>query len=454
MVNSHQQSSHQRQLDQLLQQYEQFPYPYQPIEANPEKDDRNLDLFFIHSVATPYYLRNQRVPDSSNLTILDAGCGSGYQALRLAQANPGARVVGVDLSPESVKMAERRLQFHGYDQAEFHAMLLEDLPSLRMTFDYINCDEVLYLLPDPEAGLKALKAVLKPGGILRTNFHSALGRRVFYRAQTLSRLIGLMEGNPGEAEVKQVRDMMSSLKTDVRIKKETWGANFEDESPKGDEFVLMNHLLQGDKGFTIPDTFGLLRAHELDFISMVFWRDWEVLTLFKDPDDLPAVWAFALPELTDEERLRIYELINPVHRLIDFWCGHAEQAQSFQPLAEWEVSDWLQATIHVHPLLQRPEIEQAVITCIRERRPFDFSRYISLPTMTPISISSEEAAILLPLWTAAQPMRSLIQRYLQIHPLDRATGVPISERAAFEQVQQLISKLEVFLYLMVEQPRA
>ncbi len=49
---------------------------------------------------------------------------------------------------------------------------------LGLEFDYINADEVLYLLPDIVEGLKAMKAVLKPEGIIRTNLHSSFQRAV------------------------------------------------------------------------------------------------------------------------------------------------------------------------------------------------------------------------------------------------------------------------------------
>jgi hypothetical protein len=41
----------------------------------------------------------------------------------------------------------------------------------------------LYLMPDPAIALAAMKAVLKPDGIIRANLHSALQRLSFYRAQ-------------------------------------------------------------------------------------------------------------------------------------------------------------------------------------------------------------------------------------------------------------------------------
>jgi ubiquinone/menaquinone biosynthesis C-methylase UbiE len=148
-------------LEIMRQRFDSSPYPRQPLEKSPKNE---TDKLYIHSLVNAYYLRNQKVIDTQGKLILDAGCGSGYKSLMLAEANPGAKIVGFDISPESVKLARERLDYHGFDNAEFHVLALEELPSLNQQFDYINCDELLYLLPDINVGLKAMQAVLKPNG--------------------------------------------------------------------------------------------------------------------------------------------------------------------------------------------------------------------------------------------------------------------------------------------------
>ena len=145
-------------VEKIRQQFNSAPYPKIPLEKSP-KD--NYQLLYIHNLITPYYLRNQTVIETEGKIILDAGCGTGYKSLILAEANPGAKIVGIDLSEEAVKLARHRLEYHGFENAEFHVLSIEDLPELGLEYDYINSDEVLYLLPDIKAGLKTLKSVLK-----------------------------------------------------------------------------------------------------------------------------------------------------------------------------------------------------------------------------------------------------------------------------------------------------
>ncbi|MDV3002119.1 MAG: hypothetical protein N5P05_003725 [Chroococcopsis gigantea SAG 12.99] len=113
---------------------------------------------------------------SSGKLILDAGCGSGFTSLCLAEANPEAKIIGIDISEESLKLARERLKYHGFPNVEFHCLFLEELPTLGMEFDYINAHELLSILPDVPGALQCMKMVLKPEGIVRTNIHSYFQR--------------------------------------------------------------------------------------------------------------------------------------------------------------------------------------------------------------------------------------------------------------------------------------
>jgi ubiquinone/menaquinone biosynthesis C-methylase UbiE len=84
-------------------------------------------------------------------------------------------------------LARQRLRYHGFENLEFYTLAAEELPSLNLQFDYINCDEVLYLLSDPVAGLKAMQSVLKPDGIIRANLHSSLQREFYFEPRRFSK---------------------------------------------------------------------------------------------------------------------------------------------------------------------------------------------------------------------------------------------------------------------------
>ncbi|MBE9056393.1 class I SAM-dependent methyltransferase [Sphaerospermopsis sp. LEGE 08334] len=342
--------------DKIRQQFDSSPYPRIPLDQSP-KDDVNA--LYIHNIITSYYLRNQKVIDTKDKVILDAGCGTGYKSLILAEANPGAKIVGVDISEESVKLARQRLEYHGFENAEFYVLSIYDLPKLNYQFDYINCDEVLYFCPDIAVALQAMKAVLKTEGIIRTNLHSYFQRFNYFRAQKLFTMMGLMDNNPEDLEIDIVVDTMKALKDNVELKTKTWFP--ENEGENKEESILANHLLQGDKGYTIQDMFSALRSADLEFIKMRNWRQWDLMNLFKKPDDLPAFLGMSLPEISEEEQLQLIELLHPVHRLLDFWCGHPQGGNSFVPVSEWSDTDWENATVHLHPQLKTSDFQTQVI---------------------------------------------------------------------------------------------
>jgi 2-polyprenyl-3-methyl-5-hydroxy-6-metoxy-1,4-benzoquinol methylase len=427
-------------LDKIRQQFDTGPYPRIPREVSPKGD---VNCLYIHNFTTPYYLRNQKIINTEKLCILDAGCGTGYTSLILAEANPGAKIVGIDISEQSVNLARQRLHYHGFKKVDFYAIPIESLTDLEQNFDYINCHEVLYLLPDIVAGLKAMKSVLKPDGILRANLHDSIARANIFRAHKFFKLMGLMD-NPRELEISLVQETMKALKDRVMLKAQTWRNDFEGN----EETILANHLLQGDKGCTIPELFSALRAAELEFISMVNWWQWELNDLFKEPDNLPVFLALSLPELSVEERLHLFELLHPIHRLIDFWCGHPNQRPPFVPVAERMLSDWQGVKVHLHPQLKTPTMKEELLRCITKLNPFEIS--LQLQISEEVLVDSTIAACLLPLWEEAQSMQSLVKRWQTLRPVNLVTLERTIESEAWETVCASLMRLERYGYVLLE----
>lgn len=95
--------------------------------------------------------------------VLDIGCGTGFLLERLAER--GFSGVGIDLSPESVAHARRRLAEVGAaDRLTAEVGSAYEPPD--GPFDLIALTDVLEHLEDPRACLAALRAVLAPDGLL------------------------------------------------------------------------------------------------------------------------------------------------------------------------------------------------------------------------------------------------------------------------------------------------
>jgi SAM-dependent methyltransferase len=95
----------------------------------------------------------------SDLTILDAGCGSGAHAEWLLEN--GAEVIGLDLSPAMVEEAQRRCSDRG---RFFVADLAEPLPLPPQSVDGVICSLVLHYLEDWTVPLRSFAEALRPDG--------------------------------------------------------------------------------------------------------------------------------------------------------------------------------------------------------------------------------------------------------------------------------------------------
>jgi 2-polyprenyl-3-methyl-5-hydroxy-6-metoxy-1,4-benzoquinol methylase len=102
-------------------------------------------------------------PYREDLDILVAGCGTS-QAAKHAIRQPAAKVVGIDISETSLKHTRNLKRKYGLTNLEVRQLPVERVAELGRTFDKIVCTGVLHHLFDPEVGLRALRAAIKPDG--------------------------------------------------------------------------------------------------------------------------------------------------------------------------------------------------------------------------------------------------------------------------------------------------
>ena len=95
--------------------------------------------------------------------ILDAACGTGNFSLKLARK--GAQVVGVDLAPGMLAVAQEKAVREGLPVSLVQADLC-CLPYPANHFDGVICMAAFEFIPEPQTAFNELIRVLKPGGSL------------------------------------------------------------------------------------------------------------------------------------------------------------------------------------------------------------------------------------------------------------------------------------------------
>ena len=97
-----------------------------------------------------------------NSTVLDVGCGNGW-ALRALMDRGAGRGIGVDLSPEMIRLAR---EAQPGASVEFHVGSAERLPLSETCATHILSVECIYYAQDPKAALAEWARVALPGARL------------------------------------------------------------------------------------------------------------------------------------------------------------------------------------------------------------------------------------------------------------------------------------------------
>lgn len=113
-----------------------------------------------------------RIPIRPSDRILEIGPGSGYFSLELARRIPHGHLELVDVQPEMLEKARRKLSDALVRNVGFTtADAGKPLPLARASFDVAVLVTVLGEVGDPGVALDSLRDVLKPNGVLVVHEH-------------------------------------------------------------------------------------------------------------------------------------------------------------------------------------------------------------------------------------------------------------------------------------------
>jgi SAM-dependent methyltransferase len=143
--------------------------------------------------------------------VLDAGCGTGEIALRLAQRLRGARVLGVDIIDAHLDLARARAAALSA-RVRFENRSIFDLGLADRSFDLVVCRHVLQAIPHADRAIAELLRVVRRGGWLHLLVEDYL--MINFEPRHL---------DPDDFWTEGPRRFGEALGTDLRIGRRTYG---------------------------------------------------------------------------------------------------------------------------------------------------------------------------------------------------------------------------------------
>jgi len=239
--------------DEVRDFYERYPYP-RPIDSLEkyrrlwqDRQRRRAD----------YHLFWPFRPYGEDYSILIAGCGTS-QAAKHALRWPAAQVVGVDFSATSVRCTDELKRKYSLNNLQVHQLPIERVNELEISFDQIVCTGVLHHLADPDAGLGALRDVLKPDGAMHLMLYAPYGRAGIYLLQEFCRRIGI---HASDEEIHNLVAALGALPPGHPLE------NLLREAPDfREEAALADALLHPqDRAYSVPQLFDFIERGGLRF---------------------------------------------------------------------------------------------------------------------------------------------------------------------------------------------
>jgi SAM-dependent methyltransferase len=131
-----------------------YVHGYSPRESERLADQAETLTSLLHY--------DTRYPAGSR--VLEVGCGIGAQTVILARNSPGARIMSVDISEESLQRAGEKIRQEGITNVAFRQGDIFQLPFAPGSFDHVFVCFVLEHLAEPGRALAQLRPLLKEGG--------------------------------------------------------------------------------------------------------------------------------------------------------------------------------------------------------------------------------------------------------------------------------------------------
>ncbi len=282
--------------------YDRFPYPGVSAQLRADSFPWLLQS----------YVRGGR--REGGLFVLDAGCGTGAGLLPVASLHPGAQVVGLDVSPGALAAAEAARARAGLKNLTLLLADITDLSSLAPAreltprgFDVVYASGVVHHLSDPLMGLKNLRTLLAPAGVVSLMVYGRHGRAPVSRVAQALRRIWPPGEHSLEVRLARARALLAALPPGPVTAGGWAGAHAVSDAELADRYLHPNA-----RTYTVEELLELVEAAGLRVLRWLEPRDWDARALLGDGEAADALEALPAPQrwaalelLTDRPSLSV-----------------------------------------------------------------------------------------------------------------------------------------------------
>ncbi|MEX2374831.1 MAG: methyltransferase [Dehalococcoidia bacterium] len=304
----------------VQRQYEDLPYPHRDPAAEMDllRQPTLCELPRIQSLAW------SRPRDLATLRVLDAGCGTGDNTVFLAEQlrGTGAEIVALDFSEASLEINRARLTARGLGGVEHVHAWIEDAPSLGLgEFDVVVCTGVLHHLESPTEGLRALRSMLRPDGLLAVMVYATYGREPVYLMQSLLRRLAPSTLSPDQ-RLRILKQTLQGLPPQSRTLRGLMDSPFfraEIANSDAGAYDLLLHTQ--DRPYTVPE------VHEWMAEAGMRVLDWAIPRQYDPSTYLAGVNVGAM---SMEERAATAELMHGGMTKHEFFAERTDAPERVQ----------------------------------------------------------------------------------------------------------------------------
>src|SRR5438445_100582 len=273
-----------RMSDALQASYDDFPYVSKPGYAT------HPDC--LATVATLYGMRPAH---PNHCRFLELGCATGGNVIALAEALPGSRFVGIDLSPRQVEEGQTVVRALGLTNVELKALSILDVGDGFGEFDYVVCHGVYSWVPEPvqEKILALCKRHLASHGVAYVSYNTYPG---WHQRGLVREMLNFHVRRFAEPRdrVAQARTFLDFLAAAVSERETTHGRMLREEAqllrPEADSYLFHEHLEAVNQPLSFYQFAERAAAHALQYLDDA-WEHGRLASLAPEVQAAVREWA-------------------------------------------------------------------------------------------------------------------------------------------------------------------